>query len=91
VLHTLPAGYTGTREPLQVGAELYGHSGIESDVEIQQLMLKSLDLAGVENVHLDLGHVAIFRSLVKHGHVSSEQESALFQALQSKDVLKFVK
>jgi len=86
VLHTLPSGYTGTREPLQIGAEMYGHSGIESDVEIQQLMLKSLDLAGVKNVHLDLGHVAIFRSLVKHGNVSSEQESALFRALQSKDV-----
>ena len=86
VLHTLPSGYTGTREPLQVGAELYGHSGIESDVEIQKLMLNSLELAGVKNVHLDLGHVAIFRSLVKHGNVSSEQESALFQALQSKDV-----
>lgn len=86
VLHTLPSGYTGTREPLQIGAELYGHSGIESDVEIQQLMLKSLDLAGVHDVHLDLGHVAIFRSLVRHGNVNSEQESALFQALQSKDV-----
>ncbi len=86
VLHTLPAGYTGTREPLQTGAELYGHSGIESDVEIQQLMLKSLELSGVKEVHLDIGHVAIFRSLVKHGSVNEEQESALFQALQSKDV-----
>ena len=86
VLHTLPSGYTGTREPLQIGAELYGHDGLESDVEIQQLMLKSLLLAGVENVHLDMGHVAIFRSLVTRGEVASELVSELFHALQSKDV-----
>lgn len=86
VLHTLPSGYTGTREPLQIGAELYGHSGLESDIEIQQLMLKSLNLAGIDHVHLDLGHVGIFRSLIMHGNISPELESDLFHALQSKDV-----
>jgi len=85
VLHTLPAGVTRTREPLQIGAELYGHAGLESDMEIQLLMLKALQLAGVEAVHLDLGHVAIFGSLIKHAGVSAELESDLFRALQAKD------
>src|SRR5215831_10397959 len=39
VLHTLPAGLNRTREPLQIGAEIYGHAGIESDLEVQRLML----------------------------------------------------
>jgi len=86
VLHTLPAGVTRTREPLQIGAELYGHAGLESDMEIQQLMLKALQLAGVEAVHLDLGHVAIFGSLIKYAGVPAELESELFRALQAKDV-----
>ena len=85
VLHTQPVGLTRTRELLQIGAELYGHAGIESDVEIQQLMLQSLALIGVQNVHLDLGHVAVFRALVRHATLDKTLESALFKALQSKD------
>src|SRR5215203_4292800 len=64
VLHTLPNGMNRTREPLQIGAEIYGHAGIESDVEIQQLMLRALEAAGIEEVYLDIGHVGIFRALV---------------------------
>jgi len=85
VLHTQPAGLTRTRELLQIGAELYGHSGLESDLEIQQLMLQALALLGVENVHLDLGHVGVFRALVRHAGLARELENALFAALQSKD------
>ncbi len=85
VLHTQPVGLTRTRELLQIGAELYGHGGLESDVEIQQLMLQSLALLGVQNVHLDLGHVAVFRTLVSHAKLDKSLESALFNALQSKD------
>src|SRR3972149_1298810 len=58
VLHTLPSGMNRTREPLQIGAEIYGHSGIESDVEIQRLMMKALEIARIRNVFLDLGHVS---------------------------------
>jgi ATP phosphoribosyltransferase regulatory subunit len=86
VLHALPDGQMQTREPLQVGAELFGHSGIESDVEIQLLMIKALQLAGVGSVQLDLGHVAIFHSLVERAAVSPELEMELFQAMQGKDV-----
>ncbi|HCI14002.1 MAG: ATP phosphoribosyltransferase regulatory subunit [Gallionellales bacterium GWA2_60_142] len=85
VLHTQPAGLTRTRELLQIGAELYGHSGLESDLEIQRLMLQALALLGVENVHLDLGHVGVFRALVRHAGLDRELENALFAALQSKD------
>lgn len=85
VLHTQPAGLTRTRELLQIGAELYGHSGLESDLEIQQLMLQSLALLGIKDVHLDLGHVGVFRALVSHAGLDRELEGELFIALQSKD------
>lgn len=85
VVHTLPDGLMKTREPLQVGAELFGHAGIEADSEIQQLMLDALRIAGVEKVHLDIGHVGIFRCLMKQGQVSAELEAELFSALQGKD------
>jgi ATP phosphoribosyltransferase regulatory subunit len=86
VVHTQPVGVTRTRELLQIGAELYGHRGLDSDLEIQQLMLESLELLGVIDVHLDLGHVAVFRALVNHGRLDKQLEGELFTALQSKDV-----
>ncbi len=85
VLHTQPMGLTRTRELLQIGAELYGHSGLESDLEIQQLMLQALALLGVKDVHLDLGHVGVFRALASHAEAGKELEGELFAALQSKD------
>jgi len=85
VLHTQPVGLTRTRELLQIGAELYGHGGLESDLEIQQLMLQSLALLGIKEVHLDLGHVGVFRALVSHAGLDKVIESELFVALQSKD------
>lgn len=85
VLHTQPAGLTRTRELLQIGAELYGHGGLESDLEIQQLMLQSLTLLGIKNIHLDLGHVGVFRALVHHAKLDKDVEGELFTALQSKD------
>lgn len=86
VLHTLPASLTHTRQPLQVGAELYGHKSIESDIEVIKLMLTTLGAAGVKNVQLDIGHVGIFRALAKEGQLSTELEQNIFEALQSKDV-----
>ena len=85
VLHTQPVGLTRTRELLQIGAELYGHGGLESDLEIQQLMLQTLALLGIKDVHLDLGHVGVFRALVSHAKLDKDIESELFVALQSKD------
>jgi ATP phosphoribosyltransferase regulatory subunit len=84
VLRTRGDGFGGSRSPIQIGAELYGHAGYESDLEILTLMLETLALAGVREVHLDLGHVALFRSLVRQAGLDCEAESALFEALQRK-------
>ncbi len=86
VLHTQPSGLLRTREPLHIGAELYGHAGLESDIEIQTLMLRALQVAGLTGIHLDLGHVSVFRALVTRASVAPEQEAELFRVLQAKDV-----
>jgi ATP phosphoribosyltransferase regulatory subunit len=85
VLHTQPVGLTRTRELLQIGAEIYGHGGLESDLEIQRLMLQALALLGIGDVHLDLGHVGVFRALANHAGLDRELENELFAALQGKD------
>ncbi len=84
VLRTRPEGFAGTRSPLQVGAELFGHAGIESDVEILRLVLESLSVMGITEVHMDLGHVGIFRALAAEAGLDGQQEAALFDALQRK-------
>ncbi|HAJ71215.1 MAG TPA: ATP phosphoribosyltransferase regulatory subunit, partial [Methylophilaceae bacterium] len=85
VLRTKPDGLARTREPMQLGAELFGHAGIESDVEIQCLMIKALQLLGLKELHIDFSHVDIFESLIQAGQVDSNLEQALYAALQSKD------
>ncbi len=85
VLHTRPRGLTATREPLQIGAEIYGHAGIESDVEIQQLLRAALAACRVADVRLDVGHVAVFRAIARRGNVAPELESELLEALLAKD------
>jgi ATP phosphoribosyltransferase regulatory subunit len=65
VLRTRPLELGGSRSPIQVGAELYGHKGPESDVEIIRLMLSSLRTVGLDDVLLDLGHVGIYRALAR--------------------------
>ena len=85
VLRTKPDGLTHTREPLQLGAELFGHAGIESDIEIQRLMIKALQLMGLSELHIDFSHVAIFESLIQSANIQADLEQALYAALQSKD------
>lgn len=84
ILHTRPESHGGSRSPLQVGAELYGHDGKESDAEILRLMLETLKLAGITKVHVDLGHVGIYRGIVTQAGLSPEQEAELFDVLQRK-------
>ncbi len=84
VLHTRPEDTGGNRSPLQVGAELYGHKGIESDAEVLCLMIETLNKAGVEKIHLDLGHVGIYNNLVQLAKLDEEFEAELFDALQRK-------
>ncbi len=84
VLHTRPQGHGATRSPLQVGAELYGHSGIESDIEVVRLMVETLRCVGLGKVHLDLGHVGIYRGLMRPLRIDAAEEALLFDALQRK-------
>lgn len=84
VLHTRSDGFAGTRSPLQIGAEIYGHAGVESDVEILRLLLLTLQTAGLDSAYLDLGHVGIFRGLAAQARLTREQEMALFGILQRK-------
>ena len=85
VLHTLPAGLGKSRQPFQVGAEMYGHAGLEADVEIQQLMVDALKKFGVDELQLDIGHPAIFRSLIASANVSAEVAEQVFLATEAKD------
>jgi ATP phosphoribosyltransferase regulatory subunit len=86
VLRTRPLELGGPRGPLQVGAELYGHRGAQSDVEVITLMVESLDTVGVKDILVDLGHVGIFRALSKEVGLNEAQEGDLFDILQRKSV-----
>lgn len=86
VLHTLPSDMNRTREPLQIGAEIYGHRGVESDIEVERLMMQAMAASGIAEAYLDLGHVAVFRALVRRAKIASALEADLFGAMQLKDV-----
>lgn len=73
-----------SRSPIQIGAELYGHAGLEADLEVIRLMLEILAQAGVLDVHLDLGHVGIYRGLARQAGLDEDDEAALFAILQRK-------
>ena len=81
VLHTRADNAQGTREPLQFGAEIYGHSGLEADLEVIDLALDGLRAAGVDDVLLDLGDARIVRAVLD-GLVADE---AVIEALARKD------
>ncbi len=83
VLYTRPRSLTGTREPFVVGAELYGHAGIEADLEIQELLLATLSAAGVIRPRLDLGHAEILRAILEadpRGFMIAERVYPLLQS-----------
>ena len=86
VLTARPAGFGGTRSPLQVGAELYGHSGSGSDQEIISLMLETLNVCGIQSAHLDLGHAGIFRTVAEQAGLDGEQTGVLFEMMQRKAI-----
>ncbi|MES2299766.1 MAG: ATP phosphoribosyltransferase regulatory subunit [Pseudomonadota bacterium] len=85
VLHTRPSGLHATREPLQIGAEIYGHAGLEADAEIQELALSSLALAGFDAVRLDLSHVGVLRAILDQDSAAQRDEAALYTLLRAKD------
>lgn len=83
VLRTNPDGLAQTRQPMQLGAELFGHAGVEGDIEIQRLMVKTLQVSGIKALQIDFNHVGIFDALMKNTDPIFEKQ--LYQALQSKD------
>ncbi len=85
VLHTVPAGMTKMREPIQIGAELYGFAGLEADVEIVRLMISALKKTGIARVHIDLGNPGIYRALTEKSGLNAEESETLFHAVQQKD------
>lgn len=86
VLNTRPQSLEASRSPIQIGAELYGHTGVDADIEILRLMLDMLSASGVADLHLDLGHVAIFRELALAAGLSNATESRLFDIYQRKSL-----
>jgi ATP phosphoribosyltransferase regulatory subunit len=86
VLHTRPAAPGATREPIQVGAEMYGEAGVAADVEMLELLCQALRIAGARNARIDIGHVAVFRGIARLAEIRGEAEAELFEALQRKDV-----
>lgn len=84
VLRTRPEDLTGSREPLQLGAELFGHRGPESDAEVLGLMLATLTLAGIRRPHVDFAHVGVFRGLAEAAGLDADRRDELLDALQRK-------
>ena len=85
VLHTRPVGLGKSRQPFQVGAELYGHAGLEADIEILELTLDVLAQLGVKGVAVDIGQPAVFRALVKLAGLDAETAEQVFNAIENKD------
>lgn len=85
VLHTLPATPVAGREPLQLGAELYGYAGLSADQEMIRLMADVLAHAALPSVRIDIGHVGIFRAIVAAAKLPDAEIDALLSLLQSKD------
>ena len=86
VLHTMPACMVASREPLQIGAELYGYAGIEADIEIVRLLVATLEICQLKGSRIDLGHVGIFQALVEAAGLDAAHENILLALMQSKDL-----
>ena len=84
VLHTRPRGLMTSRVPIRIGAELYGHSGVECDIELVCIMRETLQAVELSNVHIVLGHVGIFRTLLGEANLDEDTERSLFEAVQRK-------
>jgi ATP phosphoribosyltransferase regulatory subunit len=84
VLHTRPRGPLESRTPISLGVELFGEATLSADIEVIELFLQTLETSGVNNVHLDLGHVDICRGLLAIANLDNHQESQLFELLQRK-------
>lgn len=85
VLHTWPDRPHATREPMQFGAEIYGHVGVEADLEVLELALACLRVADVRSTSVDLADVRIVRSLLAGVPVEAQVLREIHAALAAKD------
>ena len=81
VVRTTPRSLLASRQPLQLGAEIYGHAGIEADIEIIRLLAATLEAAGVRASRIDLGHIGLFRALSRMAGLPTDAERELFAVL----------
>jgi len=86
VLHARPAGLLSDRELLQIGAELFGHAGVEADIEIIQLALESVHCAGVRHARLDLNHPGVVRAIIDADPALAPVAAEVAELLSTKDV-----
>ena len=85
VLHTRPDRPFATREPLQFGAEIYGHTGLEADLEVLHLALDSLKAVSISQFTVDLSDARIVPALLEGVRLSAQEREALHSALAAKD------
>jgi ATP phosphoribosyltransferase regulatory subunit len=85
VLHTRPDRPHATREPLQFGAEIYGHAGLEADLEALLLALDCLRASSVKDLTVDMADARIVRSLLEGVSLTPPALAALHAALAAKD------
>jgi ATP phosphoribosyltransferase regulatory subunit len=85
VLHTTPSGPRATREPLQFGAEIYGHAGLEAELEVQELAIDSLLRAGVSGLVIDLADARLLRGLLADTSLDAAQADLVREAIEAKD------
>lgn len=86
VVRTTPRSLLASRQPMQIGAEIYGHAGIEADIEVIRLLARTLEVAGVATSRIDLSHIGLFKALARMAGLTDEQEREVFAILQAKDV-----
>ncbi len=86
VLHAQPADMQASREPFQLGAEIYGYADLAADLEIVRLAAATLQAAGAPAARIDLGHMGIFRTLMTLAGINGEGEENFFKLLQRKDI-----
>jgi len=86
VLRTVATGVAQSREVLQIGAELYGDPDIAADREVLGLLLSALEAVQLRGLHLDLGHVGVYRALADGAGIAGNgSDSELFTAMRTKD------
>ena len=90
VVHAKPSGPRSTREPLQFGAEIFGHAGLEADLEIQELALQGLGVVGIGDLILDLADVRIVRAILGQSVRDTAQEKAIYKCLSTKDKAELI-